>query len=121
MRPRAYTLYEVQQDGPNQIQKEVGSALPFSQGYGFTLFIGEDIKLIMYPARDYSRTKRKFDVLMAEEDQQNRTRYPVGHGWRADYGHVYTLTLRDEGGAVMAKLKMLPKQNKTATPRETAA
>lgn len=113
MRPRTYVLYEIQQKGQKQEQYEIGRAIPFSQGYGFTLFIGDDITLIMYPASDYSRSKRKFNVLAAEDHAQGRSRTHIGCGWRSDYGHVYTVTLRDDSGGVIMKLKMLPKQVKS--------
>lgn len=119
MRPRIYTLYEIQRHGKKQVQKHIGEAIPFSQSYGFTLFIEGGIKLIMHPAPDYSRRKRKFDVLAAGDDGKDRLRLHLGQGWKSDYGNVYNLTLYDSDGSVLMKVKMLPKLNYQSRSRQS--
>ena len=109
-RKRTYEVFE--QTGTKQAYQErrVGEAIPFSEGYGFTLFLEGDIRLIMYPSGSYSRSNRKFDVFAAfEGESETKNRIHVGHGWKADYNPTYTLRIHDDKAQPPMTFKLKPK------------
>ena len=107
IRTKPYDLLEVTGCRDNNHRKLVGKALPFSgRSYGFTLLFDNKLKLVMYPAKDYSPRRKKFDVMSLDEQGDTKHRTKVGEGWRIRYGAGFDLKVNFEG--IVMRLQLRP-------------
>lgn len=108
IRTKPYNLYQVSGDRENTAKELIGEALPFSgQSYGFTLLFKNGLKLVMYPAKDYSKFRKKFDVMQHEQQGDITHRTKIGEGWRSKYGAGFNVTVDFAG--IKMRLQLLPK------------
>lgn len=112
---KKYDVFEhIKKDKKTNLYCKLGEAVSFTEGYGFTLFLDSDIRLVMYPAANYSRRNRQFDVFAADGDGDTKVRIKVGTGWKSAYSDAFNIQVLDEKGKVMMYLKML-RQKKSGT------